>query len=475
MHTATRRAGLTALLIAAACASAGATQTYHVHPAGGDPSACSGRSSAPAENGNRDCAWSHPFIALPPGGSARMASGDTLVIHPGTYRMGLGAPGAKGCSADWPWDCYMPPVPSGSGPERPTRIIGADCSRPAQLVGVGRAARIINLDGSSDVEIRCLEITDAAVCAEHHCHGGRCPEAPQACPREGKGPFQWAAVGIDARDAARVLLADLHIHGLAVAGVRAGRIRDWRVERVRIRANGWSGWDGDIGDDSANAGRLEFTDVEISDNGCLEAAEGTTPTGCWAQQTGGYGDGLGTGATAGEWVFERVTVTGNTSDGIDLLYLRPPGSVTIRDSRFGGNAGNQIKVSGPAQISGSEIDGRCDRHENVGQMLAGDLCRAGGDALVFSLGSGDEVAVRDSRITGNGDCLVVTHGGDPTSKLALLDNELEGLASRAARGRRTCGVYLHAGAASKIIRDNLFIGVRETRCRAGNRCRPGRG
>ena len=160
-----------------------------MHPAGGDPSTCSGRTPMPAENGNKDCAWSHPFIALPPGGSARMASGDTLVTHPGIYRMGLGAPGAEDCSADWPWDCHMPPVPAGSDPEHPTRIIGADCSRPARLVGVGRATQIINLDGSSDVEIRCLEITDAAVCAEHHCHGGRCPEAPRACPRDRKGPL----------------------------------------------------------------------------------------------------------------------------------------------------------------------------------------------------------------------------------------------------------------------------------------------
>lgn len=461
------------VLLVAVSMSADAAETYHVRPDGGDQLTCSGRAPAPAENANGDCAWSHPFIALPPGGTARMTGGDTLVIHPGTYRMGFGAPGAQACSADWPWDCHMPPVPGGLGPDQPTRIIGADCSRVPRLIGTGRAARIFDLTGSSDVEIRCLEVTDATVCAEHHCHGGQCPGTPRACPREGPVPGDWAAVGLHAQDAARVRLADLHIHGLAIAGIRAGRIRDWTLERVRLRANGWAGWDGDIGGDSANAGRLEFIDVEIAYNGCLEAPEGAAPIGCWAQQTGGYGDGLGTGETAGDWVLERATFTGNTSDGLDLLYLRSPGSVTIRDSRFAGNAGNQIKVSGSALIDSSEIDGRCDRHDGTGNMLPGDLCRAGGDALVFGMRPDDQVTVRDSRITGNGDCLIVTHGGDATSELELVGNKLEGLPSRARPGRRTCGVYLHKGSPQDVIRDNLFIGVRESRCPPGNRCRPG--
>jgi len=477
MRAALLRVVLTGLLTAAS-GWASAEERYHVHPDGGDPSTCSGRTPAPAGNGNasgnEDCAWSHPFIALPPGDPPRIAGGDTLVIHPGTYRMGLGAPGAKNCSADWPWDCRMSPIPDGIGPDRPTRIVGADCDAPPRLEGVGGATWIVDLEGSTDVEIHCLEITDGAVCAKHHCHGGRCPERPRACPRDGSGASRWAEVGIHAQDAERIRLVDLDIHGLAVAGIRAGRIRDWTVERVRIRANGWAGWDGDVGDDNGNAGRLEFTDVEISDNGCLEAAEGAAPIGCWAQQTGGYGDGLGTGATVGEWVFERVTVTGNTADGIDLLYLRPPGTVTIRNSHFSGNAGNQIKVSGTARIETSRIEAFCDRHAGVGNMLRGDLCRAGGDALVFTMRAGDQVAVRDSQIIGNGDCLVVTHGGDTTSKVELVGNDLEGLQSGATPGRRTCGVYLHAGTPGNRIQDNLFIGVRETRCRSGNRCLPAR-
>ena len=40
---------------------------------------------------------------------------------------------------------------------------------------------------------------------------------------------------------------------------------------------------------------------------------------CWAQQTGGYGDGLGTTSTGGQWLIEDSFFHHNTSDGLDLL------------------------------------------------------------------------------------------------------------------------------------------------------------
>lgn len=467
------RLGSLTLALALTGFIAEASETYHVRPDGGDQSICSGLSPDPKTSSNRNCAWSHPFIALPPGGQPRITGGDRLIIHRGVYHLGVGAPGSENCSVDWPWDCHMPPVPSGVSVNQPTRITGVECRHPPQLIGIGRASHIFDLTGSTDLQIQCLEITDAAECIQHHCHGGRCSETARPCPRSGPDPGKWAAVGITARDSERILLRNLYVHGLAVAGIRAGRIRDWTLDRVRIRTNGWAGWDGDIGEDSANSGTLRFIDVEIAYNGCFRAEQGADPEGCWAQETGGYGDGLGTGSTGGTWLFERVKVTGNTSDGIDLLYLRAPGSVIIRNSEISGNAGNQIKISGSAQIQTSKLNGRCDQHEGIGQMQSGDLCRAGGDAMVFKLHPGDRVSVRDSRVTGNGDCLVVTHGGDETSRLEVEGNHLRGLLSRVKPGRRTCGIYLHSGSPRSTIRGNQFTGVRESACRPGNECRQG--
>ncbi len=79
----------------------------------------------------------------------------------------------------------------------------------------------------------------------------RVPRRPAlACERDTYPYGDWAADGLYAEDAANVTLRHLDIHGLASAGVHAGRLTDWTVEDVRIAGNGWVGWEGDIdGDD----------------------------------------------------------------------------------------------------------------------------------------------------------------------------------------------------------------------------------
>ena len=75
---------------------------------------------------------------------------------------------------------------------------------------------------------------------------------------------------------------------------------------MRIAANGWVGFDGDLGSnvkDSANNGTLLFRRVVIAWNGCGETYPGKKPQGCWGQEAGGYGDGLGTASTGGDWIF----------------------------------------------------------------------------------------------------------------------------------------------------------------------------
>src|SRR5262245_29970883 len=88
--------------------------TYYVRADGGTTAQCNGQSDLPY-SGNSNCAWHHPFDALPPQGDGgtpalHMHGGDTLIIDPGSYEMGLNAPGAKSypaCNQGWSWDCYM--------------------------------------------------------------------------------------------------------------------------------------------------------------------------------------------------------------------------------------------------------------------------------------------------------------------------------------------------------------------------------
>jgi hypothetical protein len=447
---------------------------YYVRGDGGDAGQCDGRSDAALAKGRR-CAWKHPFIALPPGGSPRIKGGDTLFIRGGDFRMGYGAPETQGCSKDYPWDCHMAAVPSGPLPTRPTRISGVDgnglCSARPELWGAERAFNVLNLDGSNNVRVECLEITDRASCVERHCHGGECKEVA-ACNRDSFPFGDWAGNGVYARDSSNVELIDLDVHGLALNGFRVGRLRDWTLRGVRIVGNGWAGWDGNLGGstDSSNDGTIRFQNVQIAWNGCVERYPERTPFGCWAQKTGGYGDGLGTGETGGHWIFEDVHVHHNTSDGIDLLYVKPPGRVTATRVRAHANAGNQFKTSGEVRLTDSVIDGTCNAFKGVGNMKDGDMCRALGNAVSLGAPPDSRIVLSGNRILGAGDCLVVVEGGDASARVELRDNEFIARPRWSEPRRLVCGFYAHKSKADVSFVGNGFFGVRGRQCPPGSRC-----
>ncbi len=287
---------------------------YYVRPDGGTAAQCDGLEDTPySEGASPECAWNHPFQALPPLGAPRIAGGDTLIISTGEYEMGYGAPGTENCDAESAYDCHMPPIPSGMDAKHPTRILGeglsSGCGKPPQLWGSERADYILNLAGSSNVEVACLEVTDHSECIELQENGF-------PCERDAPPYGDWAATGLYAADSTNVHLIDMNIHGLADSGVHAGGLADWTLENVRIAANGWSGWDGDIGDDSSNSGTMLFRHWRVEWNGCGETYPGGRPTRCWAQSAGGYGDGVGTGATGGHWIIQDF--------GLPVQHFRRP-------------------------------------------------------------------------------------------------------------------------------------------------------
>ncbi|MFQ5856738.1 MAG: choice-of-anchor Q domain-containing protein [Anaerolineae bacterium] len=391
---------------ASALVAAPAAGTFwYVRPDGGSAEQCTGLVNAPYPGSGtaQPCAWDHPFRALPPDGTPRIAGGDTLIIGSGSYRMGYGAPGDDNCDSAYPWGCYMPPIPSGPDSAHPTRILGAgwDTGTPAppELWGTERAYLILNLTDSSNVEIAWLEITDHSSCVEFHTGG-------LACKRDAYPFGPWAAVGLYAEDSANVHLKDLNIHGLAAGGVHAGRLTDWTVEDVRIAGNGWVGWDGDIDGGDSNAGTMTFRRWTVEWNGCGETYPGGQPTGCWAQTAGGYGDGVGTGATGGNWIIQDSRILHNTSDGLDLLYHTLGGSITIDRVRAEGNAGNQIKVTGQTTITNSVLVGNCAFFEGQSFTYDVDPCRALGNTLEVVYAGGEQVSIVNSTLYGQGDGLV---------------------------------------------------------------------
>jgi hypothetical protein len=388
--------------------------TSYVRPDGGSAEECTGLEDAPypGSGTSQPCAWDHPFRALPPGGPPRITGGDTLIVEAGSYMMGYGAPGAdqdrEACASDYPWGCHMAPVPGGPDAEHPTRILGAgwdaECPSPPELWGTERADQILDLTGASNVEVVCLEITDHSDCVEDHTGG-------LACERDSYPYGEWAVRGIYAEDSTNVELRRINVHGLAAAGVHAGRLTDWTVEDVRIAGNGWVGWDGDLAEgESSNSGTLLFRRWTVEWNGCAETYPDGEPTGCWAQTAGGYGDGVGTATTGGNWIIEDSVILHNTSDGLDLLYHELGGSITINRVRAEGNAGNQIKITGQATITNSVLVGNCAYFEGKPFTYNVDPCRADGNTLEVFYTGGEQVSIVNSTFYGQGDGLV---GGGP--------------------------------------------------------------
>ncbi len=284
---------------------------------------------------------------------------------------------------------------------------------------------------------------------------------------------------MEAANSANVSLSRLNIHGLAAAGVRAGRLTDWTVEDVQIVGNGWVGWDGDIDGDDSNSGDLIFRRWTVAWNGCGETYPGGQPTGCWAQTAGGYGDGVGTGESGGNWLIEGSAFLYNTSDGLDPLYTRRSGSsITIRRTIAQGNAGNQIKTNGSAQIENSIIVDNCGYFDGQPFTYNVDNCRAAGNALALNLQPGDQAAVTNNTLAGEGDCLVevICEGNcNGSESVALRNNIFQGTTDFLQPFENTCFIYQENFPADPLDVDYSAIdGVKNDPCPVGSSdiCQP---
>jgi hypothetical protein len=141
-------------------------------------------------------------------------------------------------------------------------------------------------------------------------------------------------------------------------------------------------------------------------NGCGESYPAGQPNGCWAQTAGGYGDGVGTGATGGDWIIEDSSFLHNTSDGLDLLYHSQGGSVILNRVHAEGNAGNQVKVTGQTSIINSLLVGNCAFFEEKPFTFNVDACRALGNTLELVFTGGEHSSIVNSTFYGQGDGLV---------------------------------------------------------------------
>jgi hypothetical protein len=164
--------------------------------------------------------------------------------------------------------------------------------------------------------------------------------------------------------------------------------------------------------------------IEIAWNGCGERVATGEPWACWAQKTGGYGDGLGTTKTGGQWLIEDAYVHHNTSDGLDLRYMDGADAtrVTLRRIRAIANAGNQVKVKGNSLIENSVMVGSCSFFRNKFFMTDGDLCRSDGSTLQLVMTGHNTAIVRRNTLSGEGAVQIGHSEGDTSDRIDIRDN-----------------------------------------------------
>lgn len=457
-------ASLFALLL---CSASVYAQEFFVRPDGGTLEQCSGlvNQAYSAAITNKACAVNHPFELLDPQhNTLHISGGDIINIlnnadgSRAEYEMGRHSIYIAGnCDANWNYSCVMPEIPGGST-SNPTIIRGEGwdqgCQSAPQLWGSGRATAIFSINNASHIQLSCLEITDHSSCVGASGY----PDTSLRCNRDKPYDKPFADKGLFIRDADDIQLTDLTIAGLG-KGIHAGRLGNVNLLRVHLFANYGVGWEGDLADGktSSNTGTVTFKDSAITFNGCgliyhPGYADHGKPHACARQDLGGYGDGLGTGATGGNWIFDHVQVMYNNSDGIDLLYHSLGGKVTVKNSHIEGNAGNQLKISGNSEIVNNIIVGNCGWNSRQDAALGGngENCRAGGTALVLSWADvNDSVNVLNNSVVSEGDCLLQggprTAVGPSNQTLRVVNNVFYALPDYLQDFENSCMYYAETG------------------------------
>lgn len=460
-------------IVTAPAAPTGPGATWYVRPDGGtrysaDMTAgqCDGKADAPypGTGTNQHCAFndvrflwqdgSYTTGSTFPGWGWVIAGGDTVIIRGSistgvSYRIGWDNPTtycnpATGICFGQTGNAVgsgMPPPPSGSAAQH-TRILGenyAACtsqSARTQLHGGWGAWGVINLGGSSYVDLGCLDITDFSNCGKDM----------DTVPCDSTQDFAHDGLILD-NTATHDTLTDIRIHGMASDGIVGSTGDGFVATDLAIVGNADAGWNADLRDGTTGSGSLLVQNFNISWNGCVEEypiVDAEPYTSCRDDSTGGYGDGFGTATVpspAPGWQvhFDQGVVYYNTQDGLDALHIGGQGStMTVTRVLAYGNEGQQLKVGGAtATIRNSLIVGNCDALQqnipgrpSVTNDNLGDTCRAGNTAVLINTTPGDPATFQGNTIYSAGNVGLeveyATSDTGPTNTLAFNDNVFVG-------------------------------------------------
>ena len=422
-------------------ASSFASETWYVRPDGGTrysaarvaaglSAQCDGKHNAPypGKGVNRPCAFNdYRFLWDDQAEYGKLhwviAGGDKVILAGGPWRVGF----SQGATSNDPWcrggsgtfGCTNPPIPAGT-PDHHTRILGAnygscsnnnhpDKSKMTQIFGGFGVYTPMNIAGTQNLDIQCLEITRHSQCTL-----GGDPPFPAGC-RKSSPVDDYDSDGIEEDNkTANVTLVDLWIHGHPGRGIKGPIGGEVTATRVDIAYNESAGWDFDDGSSTpfgpGAAWHFNYSTIEWS--GCYQEypiVHHYSATSCYGQSNQGYGDGVGTAPGQELDVYiDHSIFRYNTQDGEDFGHVdHGRHTFQVTDSISYGNSGGAFKWGwGFTKVlfENNVAIGDCDRlHFPLGDAPAtynahlGDFCRSE-DAISFNFEDGTETLFANNTI-----------------------------------------------------------------------------
>ena len=322
------------VLTASAPFSITVAKVWHIRHDGGDNKQCTGTTNAayPGSGTGVACAYNHPFQMLGYSGAwTSFGEGDVLEFddppsntepyYIGEQNGGVGmdwqptlggirpppnSPAASGAA------CVLPVLPSH------TTVRGQNFGRchttghtglvnPTVLSGINGVFAVFQVGGTEGVAISCIEVTQPDTCTSAGIGSG-----PGQCGST-SNYVSYAGLMLayqTSQGPANMTLTDFAVVGTSNRGIMGSHLNlhgsdTFTASDVYLIGNGQSGWDGDGGgcDNSCESvGTMNISYADIEWNGCMAVkpydigvSPEANPNGfnyCYAQNTGGYGDGF---------------------------------------------------------------------------------------------------------------------------------------------------------------------------------------
>lgn len=405
--------------------------TWYVRTDGGTNTECDGTHDAAqagaTDSGDAgsvpDCSLNHPNWVFPPrneSSTTEAANGDTVVIASGSYRMGcqnstncrdadVNLTQSAYCNESAPYDCIMS---DGSTSEAavPSNITVVGCTASGcassddypELWGAGRMTQIFKLSGTSGVTLKHLILTDHASCLYSH--------DTLACGSSDSSELsaKWGVVWSGASDAT---LTGVKIRGMYAEGIK-GVCIDCVIDGDSEINFNYTGYD-TTGEAWTSTQSITFgTEAnnsptnrwQIAWNGCADDGTGLLPANEGCISNGGS-DGYGGTATDGIVNVNYGWVHHNAADGLDFLYFDDGDvTMTIKNTLFSANGGNQLKFSGNASVYNNIFESWCgyfhsgNAYVNDGQF---EYCRSGSDTIAMTFQANTDVVFDGNTINFN--------------------------------------------------------------------------